>query len=135
MTSSTPHAVRDLASRRVQHQDLAQPDYCDPPLGPCPVWCEKPAGHEWDDAWEAGPVRFHTRRRQITKYQSITVEEVEQFTSQGPTRQRDIVFDAQSPTPWDVPTARRAQRLLGQALAIAAAEPEPDNHSSPTGMR
>jgi hypothetical protein len=95
--------------------------HSDPALGQCPAWCEKPPGHEWDDAWQAGPVRFHTWRRQITQFRTIAVEEVEQFTCDGPKRLRDIMLEAQALTPWDIPTARQAHRLLGEALAIAEA--------------
>lgn len=133
MTRSIPHVLRDSTSRPAHDNDFPQCDEHDPPLGQCPAWCEKPVDHEWDDAWQAGPVRFHTWRRQITKYQSIIVEEVEQFTSQGPTRQRDILLDVQSPTPWDISTARRAHHLLTQALAIA--ETGPPNQSRRRGPR
>lgn len=127
--------VRDNGLQRQDDDDFAHPQHGDPPLGQCPPWCEKPPGHEWDDAWQAGPVRFHTWRPQIAKHQSVTVEEIEQFTSQGPTRQRDILLDVQALTPWDIPTARRAQRLLGQALAIATGDAGTNNASSPIGER
>lgn len=124
---------RGPVPQQQHHDDFADAERSGPPLGQCPAWCEKPPGHEWDDAWQAGPVRFHTWRRQITTHQAVTVEEIEQFTSQGPTRQRDILFDVPRLIPWDIPTARRAHRLLAQALAIAAGETDSDASLSSAG--
>lgn len=95
-----------------------------PPLGPCPPWCEKSAGHDWEDEWLNGPIRFHTWTRTIAqphphRGDQIRIEEAEQYGADGATRQRTIVLDVQAPTEWDLTTAEIAKDLLAEAVALA----------------
>jgi hypothetical protein len=91
----------------------------DPTLGACPPWSEQPHGHGWEDEWLNGPVRIHTWSRDIAKYHTIRIEEIEQFTTDGRVRRRDVVLDVEAPTQWDIDTAETALRLLGDAIALA----------------
>ena len=99
-----------------------------PPVGDCPEWCEKPRGHDWEDLWLNGVIRYHTWRRQFTAEcqpgciheHAIGVDEIEQHTPTGTVRQRRVVLDVESPTDLDVPTAQRAVEILQEAIALAA---------------
>jgi hypothetical protein len=94
-----------------------------PPLGDCPSWCEKPAGHDWEDVWLHGHIRFHTWTRPISsprhrRGDEIRVEESEQHTDDGVARWRTVVLDVEAPTEWDVDTAEKARDLLTEATAL-----------------
>lgn len=102
-----------------------------PPLGSCPSWCEKPAGHDWEDVWTHGPIRFHTWTRAITaphghRGDEIRVEEAEQHTETGVVRRRTVVLDVEAPTEWDLHTAEKASGLLTQAIGLARLDPPGD---------
>lgn len=80
------------------------------------MWCEKPVGHGWEDEWEDGPVRLHTRRRGIGQYDAIEVTEIEQFIASGTVREREIELGGAT---WNIPTAHKILALLTEALDIA----------------
>lgn len=88
-------------------------------LSVCPDWCELPPGHEWDDEWHQGPVRFHTWRRTVTDDQHIEVREIEHLVDGHTVRQLEIVLDAEAPTQWDLFTAEKALDVLTMAIAHA----------------
>ena len=90
----------------------------DPPLTPCPPWCQKPADHDWEDLWRNGLIRYHTWRSAVNEHHAIGVEEVEQHTPNGTVRLREIVLDVEAPTSWDLSTARKAFRIFGEAIDI-----------------
>lgn len=90
----------------------------DPPLTDCPPWCEKPAGHDWEDLWANGLIRYHLWTRRVNEHHAIMVEEVEQITPNGRVRQRNVVLDVESPTEWDLTTARHGVQLLCEAIAL-----------------
>jgi hypothetical protein len=97
----------------------------DPPLGPCPAWCEKPASHDWEDEWLNGPVRVHIWARTVAepdhiRGDQIRIEEAEQHTEDGVVRRRTIVVDVEAPTEWDLDTAMRARDLLSEAITLVA---------------
>ena len=99
----------------------------DPPLGPCPAWCEKPALHDWEDEWLNGPVRGHIWARTVAHHyhlrgDQIRIEESEQHTEDGVVRRRNIVVDVEAPTEWDLDTATRAREVLGDAITLACAD-------------
>lgn len=101
----------------------------DPPLGPCPDWCEKPVHHDWEDEWLNGPVRVHVWARTVTDHDQlrgdhIRIEENEQHTEDGVVRRRTIVVDVEAPTEWDLTTAAGARDVLGDAITLAAADGE-----------
>ena len=103
------------------------------PVGVCPHWCELPNGHEWEDVWREGPVRFHTWTRLIISpagrcADELRIEESEQHHTQGVARRLSIVLDVEAPTEWDLPTAQHAYALLGHAISLATSE-------SPQGPR
>ena len=91
----------------------------DPPLGACPPWCEQPHGHGWEDEWHNGPVRIHAWSRDVAKNHAIRGQDVEQFTTAGRVRRRDVVLDVEAPTQWDIATANKAVQLLSQAIGLA----------------
>jgi hypothetical protein len=92
----------------------------DPPLSPCPTWCEKESGHDWEDMWRDGLIRNHTMRRVVSKYHQIGIDEIEQVTTEGVTvRQREVVLDVESPTQWDRKTAMCGYVVLTEVMAMA----------------
>lgn len=92
--------------------------------GDCPVWCELPRGHTWDDEWTRGLVRFRKWRRQVSSDHAIELREIEQYVEGvGAIRTREIVLDVESPTQWDVPTAKTGLALLAEAVAMAQTRP------------
>lgn len=99
----------------------------DPPLGPCPTWCEKPAHHDWEEEWLNGHVREHIWARTIVAHghvrgDQIRIEEAEQHTGDGVVRRLTIVVDVEAPTEWDLDTATRAREVLGDAITLASAD-------------
>lgn len=92
----------------------SEPD--DPPLGTCPSWCDKPAGHPWEDEWIAGPVRYHAYRVALDKYNAIGVDSIEQYAGGATVYQTDVVLDVESPSSLKIEMARRAYRLMGEAV-------------------
>jgi hypothetical protein len=42
---------------------ISDSDTTPPPA--CPAWCERPAGHDWDDEWSHGSVRWHIRSQPL----------------------------------------------------------------------
>jgi hypothetical protein len=94
----------------------------DPPLGRCPRWCEKPEGHDWEDEWQNGPVRYHTYRIEVTRYHKIGIDEVEQWTPEGRVRMREVILDVESPTSWDKMTAVAGFGALSGVMAVALAD-------------
>lgn len=88
-----------------------------PPLGPCPSWCEKPADHGWQDEWTDGPMREHLCVvDQIDRFNVVLVREYECFTPAGRTRQREIELDLDSGKGWDAAGGERL--IVGLTLAI-----------------
>jgi hypothetical protein len=69
--------------------------------------------------WLNGPARIPIWSRDIAKHHTIRIEEIEQFTTDGRVRRRDVVVDVEAPTQWDIDTAETALRLLGDAIALA----------------
>jgi hypothetical protein len=69
--------------------------------------------------WLNGPVRIPTWSRDIAKHQAIRVEEIEQFTTAGRVRRRDVVVDVDAPTQCDIATADKAPRLPSKAIGRA----------------
>jgi hypothetical protein len=90
----------------------------DPPLTDCPPWCQKPAGHDWEDEWANGLIRYHEWRQQVgdCKYHQIGVDEIEQHTADGTARMREVLLDAESPTQWPVDVLAEAIRIASTGL-------------------
>lgn len=100
----------------------------DPPLSRCPEWCEKPAGHDWEDEWRDGVIRYHVRTWMINKYHSIRVEEVEQVTRDGDRRrQREVCLDVEAPTSWDLATAVEGLQALTLAVGLVNTSQTPED--------
>lgn len=95
----------------------------DPPLTDCPSWCEKPAGHDWEDLWRDGLIRYHGWWRTVgssRRDHKIGVEEIEQHTKDGTKRQRNVVLDVEAPTEWPVDVAREGLAVIAEAIRIAS---------------
>lgn len=94
-----------------------------PPLGQCPEWCELPPGHDWEDEWKEGVIRYHKLTRPVGEgeyHHNILIEEVEQAQSDGTIkRQRWLVLDVESPTNLDMYDAMLAVDIQRQLLNLA----------------
>ncbi|MCX2931364.1 hypothetical protein ORI20_13855 [Mycobacterium sp. CVI_P3] len=91
----------------------------DAPVTPCAWWCEKPAGHDWEDLWSNGFIRYHRWHCDVAPYHAIAVEEIEQHSRAGTIRERHVVLDVEAPTDWDVETAERGAFALSWAIWLA----------------
>jgi hypothetical protein len=91
----------------------------DPPLGECPSWCQKPAGHDWEDEWREGLVRYHTYRQEVSEHHRIGLDEIEQAAPGGSRRMREVVLDVESPTTWDMATALKAHTIFCAVMVMA----------------
>lgn len=95
--------------------ESSQPD-CDPPVGACPSWCSKPAGHDWDDLWGEDLVREHVGvAARLDQYNAVVVREYERHNSSGRFHDREIALDVDGGKGWN---ATEAQSLIA-ALAAA----------------
>jgi hypothetical protein len=100
-------------------------DTPDPPVGPCPEWCELQPGHGWEDEWLDGVVRYHKMTRSVAenRYHNIQIEEVEQALRDGTTkRQRWLVLDVEAPTNWDMYEAMLGVDIMRTLLTKAMAD-------------
>ena len=93
----------------------------DPPLGPCPSWCQKTPGHGWEDEWRDGLVREHTFFREVggDKYHKIGIHEWEQAAPEGIRRQRELVLDVEAPTNWGLSAALEGQVIYAEIMKVA----------------
>ena len=98
------------------------PEQSDPPLTDCPPWCEKPAGHDWEDLWRDGLIRYHGWWRNVdsSRFHKIGVEEIEQHTCDGTRRQRNVVLDVEAPTEWSINVAIEGMAVIAEAISIAS---------------
>lgn len=103
----------------------------DPPLGACPSWCELPAGHDWEDNWRDGLIRYHSMRIKVESHpcgpdhahdHEIGVDEIEQWViaDNVRARQRQIVLDLEAPTNLTVSEAIDYIAALAKSAALAA---------------
>ncbi|WP_071289298.1 hypothetical protein [Mycolicibacterium llatzerense] len=92
----------------------------DPPLGPCPPWCDKPSGHDWEDEWTHGPMREHLHTvDQIGQYNAIRIREYEHFSASGArVRHRGVVLDLDQSEDWDPTNAARIATAITTAIAL-----------------
>lgn len=101
----------------------------DPPLTECPPWCQQPTGHAWEDEWVNGLIRYHTWRRSIESpcagsdhihHHEIGIDEIEQATTDGTARLRQVILDVEAPTEWSIDTALVGVAQLAEAVRIAS---------------
>lgn len=92
----------------------------DPPLGPCPPWCDKPAGHDWEDEWTHGPMREHLRTvDELGQYNAVRIREYEHFSESGArVRHRGIVLDLDQSEDWDDINGARIASAITAAIAL-----------------
>lgn len=94
----------------------------EPALGMCPGWCDKPAGHGWEDAWEQGITREHVHLvGRLDDSNAVLVREREIASSSGLTREREVHLDTESGVGWNPAAAARLAELVTRAARIAQA--------------
>lgn len=127
-TDKSFHGIDMTSWRRVLAAAMAaaQEPASNPPLGPCPPWCQLPAGHDWEDQWKNGPIREHTWRKVLSQYHSMELREYEQHTDNGPVRMQEVMLNVESPTQLDVDTAATYLVALSEAIALARLYPPQD---------
>jgi hypothetical protein len=101
----------------------------EPPLTDCPSWCEKPAGHDWEDQWTNGLIRYHSMRIHVETRScsptcihghEIGLDEVEQVRADGTTaRLRQVVLDVESPTNLSPEEALHYAKAIVKATRIS----------------